>query len=162
MDEHTDMSNLLTSLRRERYAPVVAGCSVAVCWYLWNRSIPDHMAKEFLAAVLSAAAICAGFLTTAVSVLMTMGSTAVGRRLRKRNRLPDLFAYLRKAIFSCLLLCALCIAGFFVHAKDEGISTLPSAAIIGMITYSGAAFARVIPILISIFEQMCEPPEKNG
>lgn len=152
----------LTNLQRERYGPAAAGCLVAACWFLWKWTIPDHMAKELLAAVLSAAAICAGFLTTAVSVLMTMGATAVGKRLRKRNRLPDLFTYLRKAIFSCLILCALCIVGFFVHVKDEGISTIPSALLLGMITYSGAAFARIVPILITVFEQMCEPTDKNG
>lgn len=156
------MTNPLTPLRRERYGPVVAGTLVAVCWFVWKQSIPDHIAKEFLAAVLSAAAICAGFLTAALSVLMTMGSAPVGRRLRKRNRLNDLFKYLRKAIFSCLWLCAFCIIGFFVYKKEHGIETIPSTFIIGLIAYAGAAFARIVPILISIFEQMSAPLDKNG
>ena len=151
-----------TALQRERYGPAAAGCLVAVCWFAWKQTIPDHIAKELLAAVLSAAAICAGFLTAALSVLMTMGSAPVGRRLKKRNRLTDLFTYLRKAIFSCLILCALCIFGFFVYEKDRGISTPPSTVIIGVIAYSGAAFARIVPILISIFEQMSAPLDKAG
>lgn len=152
----------LTALHREKFAPAVAGCAVAGCWFAWDQTIPDHVAKELLAAVLSVAAICAGFLTAALSVLMTMGSTPVGRRLKNRNRLTELFNYFRKAIFSCLLLCALCVMGFFAYSKDHGIGTIPSTLIVGVLAYSGAAFARIVPILITVLEQMSAPVDKKG
>lgn len=79
-----------TRLTIERSAPVIAALAAAVLWWAAGLKIPGGVAKEMLGAMLSAAAICAGFLTTAMSILMSLGTTAVGRRLARRKRMPYL------------------------------------------------------------------------
>jgi len=153
---------MISSIFRERFAPPTAGVLWAVLCLLWNLEIPNHVAKEILAAVLSAAAICAGFLTTSLPMLMTLGSTSIGRRLRRRKHLKTVFNYLKISIFSCLALCGVCIVGFFQVPEKGGMSFYFSSILVGFIVYSGSTFIRVVPILIKVFEQMSEPENKDG
>jgi len=148
---------MLTPLQIERWHPAVLGVlSGAGCCFL-GVAISGLIAKELLSAIISAAAISAGFLTTALSILMSVGQTAIGRQLKRHGRLGHLFGYLREAIASCLLLCGVCLLGFFMIAEQVGISSWASAFVVGSSLYAAFAMWRIVRILSRVFLAMSEP-----
>lgn len=101
-------------------------------------------------------------MTTALSVLLPVGSTAVGRRLHRRGHLPALFAYLRKAIYGCLALAVVSVAGFFAFDDQLGIGKWCSLPIVVTSVYAALALWRILEIMIKIFQAMAEPEDKQG
>lgn len=150
------------SLLVERCWPWVLALCCAAASYRVSLSITSAIGKELLAAVLSAASICAGFLTTALTVLMALGSTEIGRRLRAAQQLGDLFSYLRTAIISCLVTSLLCMIGFFFFNKGDAIPAVPTSVFTGVTIFAGACIWRIIPILLSIMEHLSQPEDKQG
>ena len=151
------------SILVERFWPYLLGLCCAGIFYLTSFSITSSMGKELFAAVLSAASVCAGFLTTALTVLMALGSTEVGKKLRATDRLDDLFNYLRDAIIACLITSLLCIVGFFFfNGEDPGVGTIASSIFIGVTVFAGSCIWRIVPILLSIMRQLSEPEDKQG
>lgn len=134
----------------------------AALWIFGGCTVPASLAKEMLAAVLSAAAVFAGFLTTALTILMSIGATAIGRRLAKRNRLKYLFGYLKSAINGCLLLIAGCIGAFFLIEEPAGVGRYPSGVLVAAVVYAGAAILRIVRILVLVVDQMGEPDQAEG
>jgi hypothetical protein len=119
------------------------------------------MAKELLSALLSAAAIAAGFMTTALSILLPMGGTDVGHRLHKRGKLPLLFGYLRSATYGCLALSFICVVGLFAFEESAGLGSLMSTLVIGFAVFSAMALARILEILIKVLTAMAVPEDKR-
>jgi len=152
---------MFTRLQVERFAPALLAVICMLAWWYWGLDIPDQVAKELLAALLSAAAICAGFLTTAMAILLPMGESAVGHRLRRRGKLPYLYSYLRAAVYSCLALVAVCIVGFFRFTPGFGVSGVMSIVIVGVCAYFIGAMARVIEVIIKILIGMSESPHEE-
>ena len=146
----------------ERFAPGVLSLLCGLLWFLYEKAIPASFSKELLAAILSAAAICAGFLTTALTIVMSLGTTAVGRRLARRGRLKYLFQYLKSAIHSSLLLSLVCLGGFFFIDDQAGIIGLPSSVLVAALVYSGATISRIVGILVEVMAQLSEPEQKDG
>ncbi|WP_291517508.1 hypothetical protein [Acidovorax sp.] len=153
------MPNRLTV---ERFAPAVLAVLCGLWWYLAGSTISPKFSKELLAAILSAAAICAGFLTTSLTIVMSLGATAVGRRLARRNRLAHLFQYLKSAIHSSLLLSLVCLGGFFFIDEDTGIATLPSGVLAASLVFTGGTISRIVGILVEVMIQLSEPEHKDG
>lgn len=153
---------MFKSLTVERFAPATLAVACGVCWYVWGGSIPAKFAKELLAAILSAAAICAGFLTTALTIIMSLGATAVGRRLARRKRLKFLYDYLRSAIHSSLLLSLVCLGAFFFVEEDSGIQRLPAGMLVAALVFAGATISRIVGILVEVMSQLEEPEHKDG
>ena len=151
-----------TAFTIERFWPVSLAFICAVVWVLGECTVPANLAKEMLAAVLSAAAVFAGFLTTALTILMSIGATAIGRRLAKRNKLKHLFSYLKSAINGCLLLIAGCIAAFFLIEEPTGIGRYASGFLVAAVVYAGAAIFRIVRILVLVVDQMGEPDQADG
>ena len=149
-------------LQIERWGPLIFGAFVAIAWLLANGQIDGYIAKELLGALLSSAAIAAGFLATALSILLPMAGTQVGQQLRKSGYLPDLYKYLRRAIFSCLGLAVASILGFFWVADKVGPPQWLSTVIIFMSAYAAAALARIAEVLMNLFERAHEPENKDG
>jgi hypothetical protein len=114
-----------------------------------------------LAAILSAAAICAGFLTTAMSILMSLGGTAVGRRLARRKRLPFLAGYLRQAIYGCVVVSFMSLWAFLL-INDSGLNQFFSSALISAIAFASAAFMRIVWILAHVMEELAQPEDQQG
>lgn len=147
----------------ERYWPHLLGLCCAGIFYWTSLTITPAIGKELFAAVLSAASVCAGFLTTALTVLMTLGSTDIGKRLRASDRLDDLFDYLRDAIVASLVTSLLCIVGFFFfNGEDPGVGTIPSSIFVGVTIFAGCCIWRIVPILLSIMRQLSTPEDKQG
>lgn len=151
-----------SSLTVERYGPAVFAALGAIVWFICGQDIPARFAKELLSAILSAAAISCGFLTTALTIIMSLGTTAVGRRLARRGKMPYLYKYLKSAIVSCLVLSAVCVAGFFFSDEITGIATLPSSVIMASTIFAGAAIYRIVDILIVVMRQVSEPEDLDG
>lgn len=153
---------MFTARHIERHGPWVGAVVAAVLWILLGSGFQSHFGKELLGALLSAAAISAGFMTTALSILLPLGSTAIGRRLHRRGHLPALFEYLRKAIYGCLWLAVVSVAGFFAFDDTLGISKWCSLPIVMTSVYTALALWRILEIMIKIFQAMAEPEDRQG
>lgn len=150
---------MLTRLQVESWAPLLLSTAVAVTWFFLGGWISHLFAKELLSAIISAAAVGAGFLTTALSILMTLGGTSIGQQIKRRRKLDHLYGYIRSAIYSCLLLVAVCTAAFFSFVDNKGIGTLVSSLISGAAVYCMVSMARIVEILVRLFTAMSEPED---
>lgn len=151
-----------TSLTVERFGPgVLALFGGVACWY-FGGVVPDRFARELLAAILSAAAVFAGFLTTTLTVLLSLGATAVGRRLARRGKLPYMHAYIKRAIEGCLLLSVICLTAFFFAEEKIGLPTWISSTLAASVIYAGATIYRIVDILVTVMGQMDETDSQNG
>lgn len=148
-------------LTLERIAPGIAAVVFTALWWVFSMKIPGSVAKEMLAAVLSAAAICAGFLTTAMSILMSLGSTAVGRRLARRKRMPYLAGYLRHAIYGCVLVSFLSLWAF-LWTDEAGLNQRFALVLMAAVGYASAAFVRIVWILALVMEELAQPEDLQG
>ena len=151
-----------TKLQIERWGPLIVGCAMALVWIIADGEITAFFAKELLAALLSSAAIAAGFLATALSILLPLSSTPTGKMLRKGGYLPHLYLYLRRAIFSCLGLALLSVIGFFWVSEKAGPPQWLSTGIIFSSAYTAAALVRIAEVLMNLFERAQEPEDKDG
>lgn len=149
------------ALQVERYAPATLGLACALAWWCLGGQIPGAIAKELLSALLSSAAICAGFLTTALTVILPMGGSAIGRQIRRRGKMDQLHRYIRAAIYGALALVALCVLGFFQVPQGGAGSAWASTLIIGSAVYSAAAMVRVVEILFRVMVAMSKEDEQR-
>lgn len=101
-------------------------------------------------------------MTTALSILLSLGSSAVGRRLHRRGKLPQLFGYLRSAIYSCLLLAVVCVTGFLLFDERIGLGPMVSTLIVSVSVFAATSVARILEILIKLFTAMSEPEDRDG
>lgn len=137
------------------------GCAVA--WLKVGNDIPSTYSKELLAALLSAAAISAGFLTTALSILLPLGGTETGRKMQMSGFMPSVHCYLRSAIFGCLALAGVCVCLFFLLPEPDPkiVNGLAVVLVIGTV-YAAMALVRIAEILLNLFERMSQPEDKQG
>lgn len=150
-------------LKLEQWGPTFVAAGCASVWWSAGLSIPGDYSKELLGALLSAAAICAGFLTTALSILLPMGATETGRRMHESGYMPGLHRYLRSAILASLSLAGVCVALFFFLPKDDStIATEWSTLLVVGTVYSALAVVRIAEVLLNLFERMSLPEDKNG
>ncbi|WP_460565404.1 hypothetical protein [Hydrogenophaga aquatica] len=137
--------------------------AVGAVWFLAKCDVPSEFAKELLGALISASAISAGFLTTALSILLPLGSTETGRRLQNSGHMLSLHRFLRSGILSCLFLAVLCIAAFlFLSPESKSIGKYWSTAILISGTHSTASLVRVAEILLNLFERLSVPENQDG
>nr|DAO13559.1 MAG TPA: hypothetical protein [Caudoviricetes sp.] len=154
---------LLTRLDVERFAPIALAAVAAGAWFCLGGTVSEAHGSQLLSALLSAAAISAGFLATALSILLPMGSTELGRRLHAKGLLVYVHRYLRSAIFGCMLLAALCVVLFFLLPEGQpGLGRWQSVLLVGMTVYAATALARVLEILLHLFERMSQPEDRGG
>lgn len=149
---------MFTRLQIERWAPLVIASGVGLTWYVLDCQIASSIAKEFLAALLSSASIAAGFLTTALSILLPMSAMSVGKQLKNSKYLPYLFAYLRRAIYGCLWLAAVSVLGFFSIAGGKEIPLFLTTLIVWSSVYAALALARIAEVLMNLFERTFDNP----
>lgn len=153
----------MLGLQMERFGPLILAAALAAAWNLACLSIPAGNAKELLSALISAAAISAGFLTTALSILLPMGSTETGRRMHRAGYLPLLHRYLRSAIFSCLLLSGLCLAALFMlEPESSNMGSWWALFIVANTTHAAASLVRIAVVLLNLFERMSKPEDLEG
>lgn len=151
-----------TKLQLERWGSVIFGFLAVAAWWVADGQIKSHFAKEILAALISAAAIAAGFLATSLSILLPIASTETGKRLRSSGYLPYLFRYLREAIYGCLTLALACVLTFFCLPEVGAAPTWLAVIIVFMSAYAAGALARIAEVLMNLFERSSEPEDKDG
>ena len=150
-------------LQMERFGPQILAAALATAWHLAGLSVPSDNAKELLSALISAAAISAGFLTTALSILLPMGSTETGRRMHAAGYMPLLHRYLRSAMFSCLLLSGLCLAALFIlEPSATAMGRWWAVIIVANTAHAAASLVRVAVVLLNLFERMSKPEDLKG
>lgn len=152
----------MSRLQIERFGPLIISLTATFAFWLKGPNPDPQVVKELLAALLSAAAISAGFLTTALTVLLPIGSTQIGRQLRRRNKLNQLFNYVQSAIYSCLALSVICVVGLFRLDPAVGIDRFTSTVVVCCAVHAAAAFVRILEILIRVLPQLGEPEDLNG
>lgn len=94
------------------YYPIIGGTLALaihsfVFWLLQKSVLDLQKIDGILGAVINLAAIIVGFLATMVSILVATTGAPVLNRLRKQERLDELYAYLRAAIISGFIVVAL-------------------------------------------------------
>lgn len=147
----------------ERFAPWILSLAAGGLWFWSGCDISSTFIKELLGTIVSAAAISAGFLTTALSILLPMGSTETGRKLRDSGLLPSLHCFLRSGIHSCLALAGFSIACFiFLSPDSEPVGSYWSTLLIALITHSASSLIRIAEILLNLFDRMSHPEDQNG
>lgn len=150
-------------LKIEQSIPFLAAVGGGAAWWCADLKIPSTYSKELLGALLSAASICAGFLTTALSILLPIGGTETGRRMHSSGLMPGVHRYLRSAILGCLLLAGVCVLLFFFLPEDgTAMSMVWSTLLVANTIYAAFALARVAEVLLNLFERMSHPEDKNG
>lgn len=150
-------------LKIEQWGPLLSAAGGAGAWWYAGLDIPNAYSKELLGALLSAAAICAGFLTTALSILLPIGSTQTGRQLHEGGHMTGVHIYLRSAILGCLALAGACVLLFFFLPSDGAAVSQPwSTLLVASTIYAAFAVARVAEVLLNLFERMSLPENKNG
>ncbi|WP_180125643.1 hypothetical protein [Rhodoferax sp. BLA1] len=151
-----------TRLQIERWGPMLFGVLSTTAWWCLDGQIKIFFAKELLAGLLSAGAIAAGFLATAISILLPFSSTPTGLWMRKKGYLPDLFRYLNRAIYSCLFLTCVCVLAFFLLDEASGVPQFFSFVIVFTASYTAASLARIGEVLMNLFERASESADKDG
>ena len=97
-----------------------------------------------------------------MSIMLPIGATRIGRRLKNRDKLRFLIGYLRAAIYSCLFLVAATLFGFFQIVPGVGVSGFAGLVIVVASAYCAGSMVRVVEILIKVLAQMAEPENLNG
>ncbi|HSV81483.1 MAG TPA: hypothetical protein VLK85_19985 [Ramlibacter sp.] len=162
MEQHSLKMVAPTTLQVERWAPLILSGLATAGWWWFEGEIAPNFAKELLAALISAASVAAGFLTTALSILLPLATTTTGSKLAKSGYREILFRYMRSAIYSCMALAGVSVFAFFTLTVDSGPSKIVSALLVFNAMHSATALLRVAEILMSLFERASEPDDKGG
>jgi len=134
------------SLRTERWYPyLVAGAAGAIWWH-FELALPQAR-NEFLSAAISVGAILTGFIATVLAILAALPTDTVVGRLRASGYLDDLISYLAGALYSCLILSAYSISGFFLAGE---FMVLYGSVWVALAAFSGLCFHRVSRIFFKI------------
>lgn len=153
---------MITTRQIEAWAPFGIATAIAITWWSKDATIPEIYSKELLSAMLSVAAICAGFLTTALSILLPIGSTETGKKMHSNGLLEPVQVYLRAAVFSCFLWAGVCLISFFLLPPDKPIiGTAISTALVWSTSYAATAMVRIAEVLLNIFHRLSVPSDDS-
>lgn len=143
----------MKSIHIEKYGPIFIGLASLVLWYFFGFGFSMVYAKELLAGFITASAIGAGFMATALSILLAMGGNSTAGQLINSPYKKLFFRYIRSCFYACLLLVAICLGAFIFIDSEKGLSILYTTIIVGAAAYTVSAFVRVTEILLNIFER---------
>ncbi|WP_313569991.1 hypothetical protein [Comamonas terrigena] len=143
---------MFKSLSIERFFPAFAGISALVIWYYWGFSFKINYIKELLAGAITASAIGAGFMATALSILLSISNTESGKILKNSKYSKIFYRYVRSCFYACLILACLCIIAFPILDVENGLNIYYSSILFGFSVYTISSFIRITEILLNIFE----------
>jgi hypothetical protein len=136
----------------ERFSPLFWGVITAIYSYFW---IPEELhpkiIKDFLNPVINVSAITVGFLTTVMTVLITIDTKEVIQWLKSANYYQRLISYLMSAVKSAFLVAITSALGSILDTNS-----LPSwekigfSLWLGLLIYTVMASYRVINIIVTI------------
>jgi hypothetical protein len=98
------------------------------CLFRWL-NLTTQEAKDLFGAILNVSAIAAGFLGTAASILLTMGSTAVMRDFQQSGTLPLLNRYIVSAIRHQFAVVLFSVSMMLLYPKIQGPRMVISLAV---------------------------------
>lgn len=142
----------MNSLLIEKYGPLFFAAASAAAWYIWGFDFSITYTKEILAGLITASAIGAGFMATALSILLSVGDKGSASKIAKSPYKKYFYRYIRSCFYSCLLMVALCLVAFLFIDSNDGLQKNITNVIVGFCGYSVAAFVRITEILLNIFE----------
>jgi len=130
----------------ERWYPVSGAVLAGVVWYFLKFQLPTDE-HEILNASLTLGAILTGFMSTAMTLLVSLHGSEVLKQLKDAGYITDLLRYLGEAIWFSFAFSAISIIGLFVDRPNwYGIVWIVFA--IG----SGLSFIRVTRITLKVIE----------
>ncbi|WP_227104528.1 hypothetical protein [Chromobacterium rhizoryzae] len=104
------------SLAWERFYPFVLSFVLTAVYWRYPLPFPDDV-KDLLSASLSFGAITAGFIATAIAILMALPNDSIMASIKSSGFVEDLIRYLRQAFYSSLLFSLFCLVSF-LFLKD--------------------------------------------
>lgn len=146
----------------ERLWPYTISILGGSIWYFSKLSFPVDGTKELLSALLTAASIVAGFMITAISILLPIiGSTKIGERIIKRGLYDDLMNYMKSTIKSSLMLAVGSVIGLIITKNNCIDNQMVTTTIITISILCAATFYRATQIIFRIFELASKPVDQN-
>ena len=117
--------------RIEYWYPYAAALGSAPAWFCLFRwlNLSAQEAKDLFAIILNVSAIAAGFLGTAASILLTMGSTPVIKDLKQSGTLVLLYKYVVSAIWHQFWLVLFSVTLLLLYPKLHGPRVLTVLAL---------------------------------
>ena len=106
----------------EHWYPYAVAVASAPVWFYLLRwlNLSTQEAKDLFAIILNVSAIAAGFLGTAASILLTMGSTPVIKDLKQSGTLVLLYKYVVSAIWHQFWLVLFSVTLLLLYPKLHG------------------------------------------
>ncbi len=112
------------------YPYAVAVASLPAWFYLFRwLNFTTQEAKELFAIILNVSAIAAGFLGTAASILLTMGTTPVIKDLKQSGTLLLLYKYVVSAIWHQFWLVLFSVTLLLLYPKLKSPRVLTALAV---------------------------------
>ena len=135
------------SVRRniERWYPYAAASASAPAWFYLFRwlNLSGQEAKDLFTIILNVSAIAAGFLGTAASILLTMGSTPIIKDLKQSGTLVLLYKYVVDAIWHQFWLVFLSVALLLLYPKLHSPRIITALAVVWGISTVLAALSSI-------------------
>lgn len=129
----------------EHWFPYGLAVASAPAWFylLGWLSLTTQEAKELFAIIVNVSAIAAGFLGTAASILLTMGSTPVIKDLRQSGALVLLYKYVIAAIWHQFWLVLLSVTLLLLYPKLHNPRIVMALAIVWGVSTVLAALSSI-------------------
>jgi hypothetical protein len=134
----------------ERIYPYVLAAAGTIGWYRLGLSIPIGASDSLLGSSLTIGSIITGFMGTAKAILISLDSPIM-KRLRETRYLFDLASYLSQAIWLSFSFSVFALVGYFIDVTRVKCEWYGLVWIFLGIA-SGAAFLRVISVMLKIFK----------
>lgn len=142
----------MNSLFIEKYGPLFFGVASAATWFFWGFDFSIIYTKEILAGLITASAIGAGFMATALSILLSVSDKSSVSKISQSPYKKVFYRYIRSCFYSCLLMVGVCLIAFLFIDSNDGLPKNITNIIVGFSGYTVAAFVRITEILLNIFE----------
>jgi hypothetical protein len=131
----------------ERVYPYFVAIISAIVF--WRAHLKFPSGQEILSAAITLGAVFTGFLATLESMIIGLQGSKM-RRFKNTMFFPLLLKYLREAIWSALIFCAVSLGGFFYDAANPPIWYGPVWIFLGMTTI--LTFQRASSVLVKLIQ----------
>ncbi len=118
-----------------------------VVFYYFSIKIPVDD-KEYITALISVGAVLAGFIATAIAILMALPSESVIGKLRTSGYIDVLVDYLAQALYGAVIFIIFCLVGFYGFYK----CLVYSAILSSFGVFSILSFVRVASLLLKLIK----------
>lgn len=149
------------NVKIEKMGPLYMGILVFIvlCFIpLYPKDISN--VSDILSNVVNFVSIITGFLTTTISILITITNTKVMKRIIKAKRTSQLTNFFSEPIFIGVILVIVSLVGIGCAERNDEISKFLLNMIVSLLIYFIFLFFRVATIAINILKEALK--EKNN